>query len=256
VIHEADSPFNHIVVSEEPDGARVLQFGSGSGVIQSRVNVADPLDLRLKYTRAAMLAWALKPAPRRVLIIGLGGGAMPRFFHHVLPEVVIDVAELDPAVAEVARRYFELPTDSRLIVHVGDGRKFVQDATVKWDLVVLDAYGDSDIPRHLATLEFMNELKARLEPGAVVSGNVWSREDNELYDAMARTWVDAFGALCIVPIEGSSNRIFLSSTGGDVSAKAIQQAAAALATEFPVKGYAPRECLTDAKAEVEALHDR
>src|SRR5207237_64981 len=80
----------------------------------------------------------------------------------VLPAAHIDVAELDPGVADVARAFFALPQDERLEVHVGDGRAYVHDAAAKWDLVVLDAYGDADIPRHLATVEFLSEVKTHL----------------------------------------------------------------------------------------------
>ena len=245
LLHESKSQFNHIFVREEPDGSRTLQFGD-TGVTQSAVNVSDPLDLRLKYTRATTLAWALVPEPKRIMILGLGGGALPRFFYRVLPDAHIDVAELDPAVADVAREYFDLPKDPRLEVHIGDGRKYVQDATVKWDLIVLDAYGDSDIPRHLATLEFLNEVKQHLAPKGVVAGNVWSRDSNVLYDAMVRTWTDAYGALCVVEVDGSSNRIFLAGNGVDVAAPAIRDAVAKLKSAFPVKEYAPAECLHDA----------
>jgi spermidine synthase len=254
LVHESDSQFNHLVVREESDGARTLQFGR-DGVIQSRVNVDDPMDLRLQYTRAAMLGWALVPKAHRVLIIGLGGGAMPRYLHRVLPEAHIDVAELDPAVHRVAKEYFGLPEDERLEVHEGDGRAYVQGAAQKWDLIVLDAYGDSDIPRHLATAEFLAEVKAHLAEGGVVSGNVWSRENNVLYDAMARTWVEAFGGLCIVPIEGSSNRIFLSANGTDVSAAAIRSAATKVPAGFRIDAYAPQECLADTARDAQTLHD-
>ena len=254
VLHDSKSGFNHVVVREEPAGVRTLQFGSG-GVIQSRIDVDDPMDLKLAYTRAGMLAWALQPQPRRILVIGLGGGAMPTFFHRALPEVVIDVAEIDPEVHEVAKRYFGLPDDGRLKVHVGDGRQFVKDARVRWDLVVLDAYSDTEVPRHLATAEFLGELKARLAPGAVVSGNVWTREHNVLHDAMARAWEEAFGAVCIVGIEGSANQIFLASNGRDVSAEAIRAAAARLEAWPPVKQYAPAECQRDGWENAEALRD-
>jgi spermidine synthase len=254
VLYEGDSPFNHLVVRDEGGSIRTLQFSRG-GAIQSRVNVDDALDLKVPYTRASMLAWALKPDAKRILIIGLGGGAMPRYFHRLLPKAEIDVAELDPEVDRVARMYFALPDDARMKVHVGDGRKVVQDAKALWDLVLLDAYGDTEIPRHLATAEFLAEVKAHLAPGAVVAGNVWSRDHNVLYDAMARTWVEAFGAVCIVPVPQRSNRIFVSSPERAVSAAALREAAKRKAPGFTLAEYAPDECLSDADAGAPVLHD-
>lgn len=247
LLHEDTSPFAQLVVREESPGVRTLQFGR-DGVIQSRVNVDDPLDLRLAYTRGTLVAWSAVPEPAHVLIIGLGGGALPRFFHRTLPGTQLDVAELDPKVAEVAKRYFDLPDDERLRVHIGDGRKYVEQATTKWDLIVLDAYGDSDIPRHLTTAEFLTTVKAHLNAHGVVAGNVWARAHNPLYDAMARTWSDAFAKLCIVEVEGSGNRIFIASQDVDVSAAALRAAAAKLHTSFDVAAYAPAECASDMNA--------
>jgi spermidine synthase len=244
------------VVRDEGSGIRTLQFEHG-GAIQSRVNLDDPMDLRLVYTRATMLALAVKPSPRHVLVLGLGGGAMPRFFHRALPEAQIDVLELDPAVLRVAKQYFELPEDPRINVLVGDGRKSIQDAKGGWDLVVLDAYSADDIPRHLATAEFLAEVKARLAPGAVVAGNVWSRDHNALYDRMAKTWAETFAGLCIVPIDASANRIFLASADPkvDVSAAALKAAAAKLDTFPAVREYVPAECSRDGWEAAELLHD-
>ena len=56
---------------------------------------------------------------------------MPRYFHRMLPGTHIDVAELDPQVHRVALDYFALPDDLRLSVHLGDGRKYVQEAQVQ-----------------------------------------------------------------------------------------------------------------------------
>jgi len=254
VLHESESQFGHLVVREESPGIRTLQFEHG-GVIQSRVNVDDPLDLKLVYTRATMLAWAVKPRPERLLILGLGGGAMPRFFFRALPQAQIEVAELDPAVLKVARQYFELPDDPRLQVHLGDGRKTIQESKGGWDLVVLDAYSADDIPRHLATAEFLAEVKARLAPGGVVAGNIWSRDHNLLYDGMARTWAETFPSFCIVTIEGSANRIFLGSNQVDVSAEAIAKAAAGLAGFPAVREYSPKECSKDGWESAAVLHD-
>ncbi len=254
LLHENESQFAHLVVREESPGIRTLQFEHG-GVIQSRVNVDDPMDLKLVYTRATMLAWALKPKPKSVLILGLGGGAMPRFFYRALPEAHIDVAELDPAVLQAAREYFDLPDDPRLQVQIGDGRKTIEQAQGGWELVVLDAYSADDIPRHLATAEFLAGVKARLAPGGVVAGNVWSREHNTLYDSMARTWAATFSNFCIVTLEGSSNRIFLGSEQVDVSAPALSKAAAALSGFPAVRDYAPKECSKDGWETAELLHD-
>ena len=53
------------------------------------------------------------PAPQNVLIVGLGGGSLPRALAAMLPATHIDVVEIDPAVTRVARSYFMFAPGSR-----------------------------------------------------------------------------------------------------------------------------------------------
>ena len=96
-IFSARSPFNQVLVQEAADGRRDLLF-EPSLATQSSIRVGFPLDLQLAYTRAAMVALAAHPAPRRALVVGLGGGAMPMFLRAADPALAIDVVDIDPLV--------------------------------------------------------------------------------------------------------------------------------------------------------------
>ena len=65
-------------------------------------------------------------------------------------------------------RYFALPRDPRLHVEVEDGRRFLAGDDERWDVIVVDAFYSDSIPFHLATLEFLELVRSRLEPGGVV----------------------------------------------------------------------------------------
>lgn len=208
VLHESRSAHNRLIVTEEMANVRSLRFEPG-GAYQSLVHVGDPLDLIMPYTRAVMISLALVESPRRVLVVGLGGGSMPMFLRALFPDAIIDAVELDPAVVEVAREFFAFREDARLRVHVADGREFVERAVGRYDLVFLDAYGPSEIPRHLATVEFLRAVRSRLAEGGVAVGNVWESVQNPLYGAMARSYATAFDQLCVLTIPHSLNRVFL-----------------------------------------------
>lgn len=208
-IYRESSQFNTIIVSEDGNGLRKMMFEEG-GSVQSAGYADRPGELTLAYTKATMAALAVVPAPKRVCIIGLGGGSMAMFLRHVLPEVQIDAVELDPAVVDVAKKYFGFVEDAKLKVHVGDGRAFIEKTDAKYDVIFLDAYGADYIPYSLATVEFLRAVRARLAEGGVVSANVWSLPSNKLYFPMLRTYGDAFGEVLIVKASASSgNRIFL-----------------------------------------------
>lgn len=207
VLYEADSAYNHIVVSEDRQGWRYLQFERG-GALQSQVRPEHPLELELPYTRVAMVGLAFVPEPRRILVVGLGGGAMPMFLRAVLPEAHIDVVDIDPAVVEVARRYFGFREDTALRAHVDDGRRFIESPGPAYDLIFLDAYGASSIPEHLTTREFLAAVRARLAPGGAVVANVWERP-NPLFGSMVRTYQASFARLYTFEVPGSANRILV-----------------------------------------------
>jgi len=208
IIYEKDSEYNHIVVKEDDEGLRYLLF-ERYGALQSVVKPGDPNHVELPYARAMNLGLIFVKEPRDVLIIGLGGGTIPNFLHRHYPEAAIDVVDIDPEVVAVAMRFFGFQEDGLLRVHVADGRKFVQEALKQYDIVYLDAYGPDSIPFHLATCEFLREVRRILTPGGIVVGNLWSRESNHLYDSMVRTYQEVFDELYIFDVQDSRNKIFV-----------------------------------------------
>lgn len=61
--------------------------------------------------------------PLSVLLVGLGGGGLPQFLRDFVPEVTVEVVELDPVVLQVAKDWFGFRPDERLTVTLGDGLK-------------------------------------------------------------------------------------------------------------------------------------
>ncbi len=208
VLYEKDSPYNTIVVTEDDEGLRTLWF-ERNGVRQSVVKVGDPDHLELPYARAMPVGLALVERPKRVLIVGLGGGTIPGFLHKHYPQITIDVVDIDPDVVDVARKFFGFREDSTMHAYVDDGRRFIEECRDPYDVIFLDAFGSENIPYHLTTREFLQAVRRALTPQGVAVGNVWSRSSNPLYDSMVRTYQDVFGELYILDVLGAGNKILL-----------------------------------------------
>ena len=212
LLYEGHSPYTPVYVSEDAKGLRYLQF-ERNGALQSVVRPGAPRQLELAYARGAMTALAFVPAPKRVLVVGLGGGSMPMFLRSLYPAAHIDVVDIDPEVVKVARRFFGLKEDPRLRVHVADGRRFIEASARSheggYELVFLDAYGPDSIPFHLATQEFLAGVRRSLAPGGLVVSNVWAAP-NPLYGAMLRTYQAQFPRVQLLELGGSANRIVFS----------------------------------------------
>ena len=83
-LYEKQSPYNTILVTEDDRGLRTLLFEKG-GVRQSVVKVGDADHVELAYARVMPVGLAFVEAPRRMLIVGLGGGTIPSFLHKHYP---------------------------------------------------------------------------------------------------------------------------------------------------------------------------
>jgi len=117
--------------------------------------------------------------PKRVMVVGGGGGVIPTQYYDWYGSQV-DVAEIDGAVMRVAKTYFQVPDVAEINFKIGDGRQIVvgtKDAP--YDIIFLDAYSSGgQIPFHLMTWEFLKEVKSKLKPGGVLVTNIISGVQN------------------------------------------------------------------------------
>jgi spermidine synthase len=207
VVHEKTSAYGTIVVTDE-DGLRVLRFGR-DGARQSVAKLSDPEHLELPYTQVALTGLALCGEPRRILVLGLGGGTLPGFLRRHYPAAEIDAVDIDPEVVRVAKEYFGFREDARMRAHVADGRRFVEEAREPYDLIFLDAFGTDSVPAHLTTREFLEAVRRITRPGGVVVGNLWFRRYNKLFDSMVYTYRRVFDEIAVVHVVGTGNRILV-----------------------------------------------
>ena len=167
-LFQKDSFYHHIRV-EEDEQARYLYFDQ---TLQSAMNLNDPAALRLNYSRYASLGLAFRPDAKKALIIGLGGGSIPKKYQKEFPALEMDVAEIDPEVIEVAKKYFSFQEGKNIRVHAQDGRLFLTRATQRYDLILVDAYFRDAIPFHLTTREFFTTANQKLAPNGIIVANI------------------------------------------------------------------------------------
>lgn len=245
VIFEADSVYHHIVVAED-NSARYLRFDRS---FQSGMLLNDPYESPFLYAAYAHLGLIFRPQAKRVLMIGLGGGSIQKRFRRDYPEIAVDVAELDPMVDTVAKKFFAVREDAHLQITIQDGRLFLRRADQHYDIIILDAYFADSIPFHLATREFVQLAKSKLAPGGIIVSNIIGALDgprSSLFRAMYRTFGTTFPALYPFPTayrpyldpEVIRNIILVATserrlTRGEIISKARQLSPRVTYAEFP-----------------------
>ena len=206
ILFEQVTPYNHIIVRRSREQLMLCYRHTSSQIeeIESRLIPATPLALPSAYTQAMLLALIWQPEPKRILLIGLGGGRLQMALHHYMQQVVLHTVELDPVIVEVAERFFGICQDKRQHLMVQDGREYLRNAAAhtSYDIIILDAYRVEGIPLHLSTQEFYNECRARLAPGGVVATNLQSGTPG--YDATRKTFDAAFQHTMVFPLFGGN----------------------------------------------------
>lgn len=217
--HEEVSDFSRIRVRRDGD-IRALTFvrDNGQEAVQSRVDLTAPHTLMSPYARGMFASYLYQPQPRRVLIVGLGGGAMVRFLTHHEPQVQIDAVEIDPVVVRLAGDYFGVRSGGNVRVHTADAVAFVENTAERYDVIMMDAFlrpsGDTDatgVPAGLKTLAFLGRLKRALAPGGVVAFNI--NEHAGMADDIAAV-AAAFGHAVVYRCPPSKNKVVIATEGG------------------------------------------
>jgi spermidine synthase len=102
---------------------------------------------------------------KSILIIGLGGGILPRAIRKIYPNCLIRIVEIDSIVNEMAKKYFYFKEDLKMKVIICDGRIYLNNFLneTKYDIILFDAYDSlSGLPSNMKTEEFFILLKTHL----------------------------------------------------------------------------------------------
>ena len=213
LVHQKNSLYHRILVYQR--GSIVtLRFGKQPDVqMQSQVDLKNLRKHMLEYSTLAFCGLLYNPEPKKALVLGLGGGVIPREMRHYFPELEIDVVEIDPEIQIIAKQFFKFHADNNLRVHIGDGRMFIKkqlrlNPAPKYDIVILDAFNSDYIPFHLMTKEFLEELKGVVADDGVVVANVFY--NNRLFDAELATFLAVFGRCQVFWGKDSTNAMLVS----------------------------------------------
>jgi spermidine synthase len=243
LIHSERSLYRDVLIyQDDAEHTRCLCFTRYCAIgRQSCQDMSAPDRLVFEYTKMMLGALFLNPQPQHVLIIGLGGGTLPHTLAKLLPQAQIDVVEIDPAVVRVSHDYFGFQADARVHIIVQDGRAYVRQAlrgSTRYDLVMLDAYERQYIPEHMLTREFLQQVRALLDPGGIVAANTFS--SSRLYQNESVTYQSVFGAFYNLK---SNNRVILASNGPLPPMSVVSRNAQGLAQAFAPFGVSEEQVL-------------
>ena len=161
-----------IVVSYRQEHGGDVIFGGN--VYDGRTNLDPRVNSNL-INRVLVLA-ALRPAPRRVLEIGVSIGTWNYLITGFPGVEKIDVIEINPGYLDLMKNYPEQERallDPRVNLMIGDGRKILRShPETAYDLVVMNTtWHWRAYTSLLLSREFLTLVRARMAPGALLAYN-------------------------------------------------------------------------------------
>ncbi len=135
LLERRQTPFQLLEVYDTPELGRIFRLDG--------FNMTSERDEFFYHENLVHPAAVAHPHPRQALVIGGGdGGSSEELLKHSTLERV-HMAELDPAVIEVAKKQFGKVhrgafDDPRLQVTVGDGLAYLRATRVRYDLISMD----------------------------------------------------------------------------------------------------------------------
>jgi spermidine synthase len=171
---------------------------------QSAMLFSDPDALISEYTRKMMAFLLFNPNPKRILMIGLGGGSLAKFCYRHLSRSHITVIEINEDIIALREEFCIPKDDDRFRVIHDDGARYVETLEEQMDVLLIDAFDAEGIALSLANSDFYSCAERQLTENGMLVMNFWGPCERYVDNlAQARA---AFGdSLLLVPVAGDVN---------------------------------------------------
>jgi spermidine synthase len=151
------------------------------GCAQTEMRLDDHEALVSEYTRKMMGFLVFQARPRRVLMIGLGGGSLVKYCHRHLATTQVTAVEIDSDVIALRSQFLVPPDGPRLQVINEEGARYVAqmaDRGDRTDVILVDAYDQFGIAKAVVERDFVENAKLTLGTHGIFVMNLVAEADD------------------------------------------------------------------------------
>ncbi|MFI0426899.1 MAG: spermidine synthase [Flavobacterium sp.] len=117
---------------------------------------------------------------KSVLLLGVAGGsAIKTLIEDIGYKGSITGVEIDAEVIKIANTYFGLNQYKNVTIIIDDAQKYIEEHDVKYNLIIIDIFEDSNMPDFLFEEKFINNIKKSLELNGYILFNFMILNDYE-----------------------------------------------------------------------------
>ncbi|MBI4836269.1 MAG: fused MFS/spermidine synthase [Candidatus Abawacabacteria bacterium] len=217
-VYQTESSYGYIHVYDHND-IRFLQLDAPYGV--HSIKRADSLFTQNYWDYYTVIPYYLPV--EKTLLLGVAGGNISTLLSHYFPQMQITGVEIDPAIIKTAQQYFDLDKPNLKLVEQ-DARSFLHQTDEDYDLIIMDAYHNLNIPVHLSTKEFFAEAKSHLTNNGLLAINVaHSGPGSKLDSYLAATLHSIFPYVYTIDTNNGYNTVLIGSQNAWVIPSNISQ---------------------------------
>jgi spermidine synthase len=170
------------------DGGLLEVYGKGplrwltlDAVEQTRINIEQPERLASPVQRYFLACLLFIETPEKVLLGGLGGGALARYLYARRPEIQGDAVEINETITALAEDYFYFPKQ-RWTITVDDLRRWHGRC---YDLMIVDIAEGDLTPAWLSSEPMLVQLKQQLSTRGVLAIDLLVNDAQSFAQALA-----------------------------------------------------------------------
>lgn len=205
---QIDTTSSHYTIEEiVRDGQPMRVLATGPGGYQSGIFLNNKTQHAFSYTQEIATVVQNTPQHERILVIGGGGMTLPRLLASKY-NTTIDVVEIDASLADISRRYFDYDDPANVNIIVDDGRSYINKTNQKYDIVIIDVFGNTEIPPSFLTAEYGERLARIIKPHGLVAVNTIAGVQGpckQLLDMIARPYHDSFSHVSFYQLSKNSS---------------------------------------------------
>ncbi len=178
---------------------------------QSEMRCDAPDELVVPYTQTMMGFLLFEPQPAKIVVIGLGGGSIPKYCYAKIPRASVLAVEIDPDIVALRDLFCVPRDDERFRVLCEDGAVFVRNAPNSVDVLLVDGFDMNGQSAQLCTQAFYDDCCRSLAPDGILVVNL-AVEDSDARRSVERIR-HRFKNAVVVDSPDYSNRVVFASPG-------------------------------------------